>query len=285
MNIRYQEFNPSAPLLPYVDGYWLMHFDGEGKSETPTQRCLPLGMLELIFHLGDEVYEATIDGEKHKLPPCFVAGMYEKPVSWKTFFGAKLFGIRIKPECMMELFKVPVSVLFNEFADMESFFGKDINAFAERIQEAQDIGSRIQLAEQFLLKRLCNRQSERNYVIEATRLIRHAKGNISIDELSNRIYISTRQLQRGFKDNMGASPKTYMRIIRFRNAYRQVQHLRKDIKNWASLSYDFGYADQAHLIRDFRQFTGKAPSAVVNDESSFYQLTSHLGLTEQHSMY
>ena len=275
MNIRYQEYSPGAALQPYVDSYWSMHFDGPAGIEAPEQRCLPLGMLELIFHLDDKYYEATIDGRNHILPPSFIAGMYPIPVSWKTESGARLFGIRIKPECLMELFRVPVSALFGEFTDMESFFGKDINRLSDSMQAAADVGSRIRLAESFLLEHLRHRQSERNYVLEATRLIRQSKGNISLDDLSDRIFISPRQLQRSFKDNMGTSPKTYMRIIRFRNAYHHVQHEKEDL-NWARVSYHFGYSDQAHFIRDFKQFTGKAPSFVVNEQSSFYQLTSQL---------
>lgn len=275
MDIRYQEYSPCAALQPYVDSYWSMHFDGAATEQAPEQRCLPLGMLELIFHLDNRYYEATIDGRHHILPPGFIAGMYQIPVSWTTEPGARLFGIRIKPECLMELFRVPVSVMFNEFTDLESFFGKDINRLSDGMQAADSVGARIRLAETFLLQHLRNRQSERNYVLEATRLIRQEKGNISIEDLSDRIFISTRQLQRSFKDNIGTSPKTYMRIIRFRNAYHHVQQVGEDL-NWARVSYHFGYADQAHFIRDFKQFTGKAPSFVVNEQQSFYQLTRQL---------
>jgi AraC-like DNA-binding protein len=61
-----------------------------------------------------------------------------------------------------------------------------------------------------------------------------------------------------------------MRIIRFANAYDYVQNEKASL-NWANLSYHFGYSDQAHFIRDFKQFAGKAPTVMVDEGQSFYQ--------------
>jgi AraC-like DNA-binding protein len=275
MDIRYQEFSPGTALQPYVDCYWAMQFNGPVAQLSPDQHCLPLGMLEMIFHLNDDRYEALIDGTRYELPSSFVAGMYDAPVSWKAVGGSRLFGIRIKPECLLELFRIPVSVMFGEFTDMHSFFGNSARTLTEQMRNAPGTGARIQAAEAFLLRHLRDRQSERNYVTEATRLIRQTAGNISLDDLSGQLYISPRQLQRTFKASIGTSPKTYMRIVRFASAYDYVQNERASL-NWASLSYHFGYSDQAHLIRDFKQFAGKAPTGVVHAGQTFYQMTGRV---------
>lgn len=275
MDISYQEFSPSAALKPYVDCYWAMRFGGTTADVSPEQHCLPLGTMEVIFHLNDDHYEAKIGDAIHKLPTAFVAGMYQIPVSWKAVGGSRLFGIRIKPECLIELFRIPASVIFNEFTDMQSFFGNGVTPFTEQMREAEDTGARIRLTEAYLLSHLRDRQSERNYVLEAARIIRQTGGNISLDDLSSQLYVSPRQLQRSFKDTIGTSPKTYMRIARFASAYDYVQNERESL-NWAGLSYHFGYSDQAHFIRDFKQFTGKAPTLMIHESRSFYQRSREL---------
>ncbi|WP_315815056.1 helix-turn-helix domain-containing protein [Paraflavitalea speifideaquila] len=81
-------------------------------------------------------------------------------------------------------------------------------------------------------------------------------------------------MQRSFRDTLGASPKTYTRIIRFRNAYRQVIQTAHKKISWAHLSLDHGYADQAHFIRDFKAFAGVSPSLIIEREGPFYQLST-----------
>lgn len=275
MNVSYQEFSPSAALQPYIDCYWTLSLGGSAAEMSPEQYCLPLGTQDLIFMLNKDRYETVIEGKRHIMPSALVGGMYQVPVGWTAPCDTRIFAIRMKPECMLELFRVPVSVLFNEFTAMDAFFGKSGAELTEQMREAAGTGDRIKVAETFLQAYLRDRKCERNYVLEATQLIRRSAGNISLDDLSHQLYVSTRQLQRSFKDAMGASPKTYMRIVRFANAYDYVQQT-YDSLNWAALSYHFGYSDQAHFIRDFKQFTGKAPTVVVEEKTAFYQLSRQL---------
>ena len=67
-------------------------------------------------------------------------------------------------------------------------------------------------------------------------------------------------------------PKAYQRIIRFRNAYEYLQQNEGNF-SWANVSYNFGYSDQAHFIRDFKKFTGALPTAIVLHNEQFPQMT------------
>lgn len=270
MDIRYQEYNPNALLTPYVEGYWQMQFNGSSDVETPDHHCIPLGVMELVFNLDGSPYTATISGQQHDLPQTYITGVYQIPVTWKTVGGSRMFGIRLQAECLPELFGIPASLLFNQFAEVSTIFGRMMDELGAQLRAAPDTGSRIRVAEAFMLGRLASRSGRphRNYVAEAAQIIRLSKGRLSLQELCGRLYISPRQLQRSFKEQMGFSPKTYMRIIRFRNAYHHAQHS----PDWASITYEYGYADQAHLIRDFKEFTGAVPTLIAGAEA-FYQLT------------
>ena len=276
-DVSYREFSPGDALKPYVECYWTADFNGTAADVTPEQECLPLGLMELIFTLNEDPFEVTIGGKRDILPASFIAGLYDVPASWKGAGNSRIFGIRIKPECLLELFGIPVSVVFQEYTDTRHFFGKIADELTDRMRQATSTGDRIMLAEDFLLQYLRDRQHGRNYIVEATRIIRQSAGNISLEELSGQLYISPRQLQRRFKDSIGTSPKTFMRIIRFAHAYGYVQR-QQGAPNWASLSYHFGYSDQAHFIRDFKQFSGKLPSLVVDEQQLYYQGARQLSL-------
>jgi len=235
------------------------------------QRCLPFGTLELIIHLDDNRAHALFSNCWQELPQAFFAGLYQDAVQWKSVGTTRKFGIQLKPESLPQLFNVPIASVFNNFTDLETFFGKDINRLVDNVYGIPDIEEVIRAAEVFLLARLRHLNAERNYVYEAARLIRQSKGSLTIEALSEHLYISKRQLERSFKDNYGTTPKMYQRIIRFRSAYESFQRT-TSIPNWLDASYSFGYSDQAHFIREFKQFTNDAPTTVFNAQGHYYRV-------------
>ncbi|NJB87514.1 AraC-like DNA-binding protein [Lewinella marina] len=87
----------------------------------------------------------------------------------------------------------------------------------------------------------------------------------SVQGLSRAVGISRRQLQRIFRKRLGVSPKVYLRFYRFERTFRFLQR-----HGWVPLSavaFRYGYADAAHLIREFRAFTGATPRVLLREES------------------
>ncbi len=276
MIITYQEYKPSALLQPYVENYWFQIFDGGAGEESPLQKCLPLGMAQVIIHTHQQECRVLLEGEWQKLPDAFFVGIYKDVVTWKTQGYSVCFGMNLKPESLIHLFKVPAAALFNDYTDVSNFLNARINTMAGQMYGKEEPADLMKIAETYLLNALKNVQAERSYMSEAAKIIRQAKGNISIEKLCKNLYVSERQLQRSFKDALGTSPKTYTRIIRFRNAYAHIQRVKEEKLSWASISYDYGYSDQAHFIRDFKEFTGVIPSLMIGDGRQFYQLSTNV---------
>ena len=69
--------------------------------------------------------------------------------------------------------------------------------------------------------------------------------------------------ERLFNELIGANPKEYARIVRFQKSLKLLQHDFENI-NLAQLAYQCGYADQSHFIREFKQFSGYTPLALLN---------------------
>ena len=90
-------------------------------------------------------------------------------------------------------------------------------------------------------------------------------GCISIDELAHAAGLSPRQFRRVCLELTGLTPKFLARVLRFRRALAATHTGRPDC---AALAADCGYYDQPHLIRDFRQFAGRSPMAVLYNPAS-----------------
>lgn len=264
MNVIIQEFLPTPVLDRVVDCYWYTAGEGALYEVSPLQSCLPMGMVEFIFHLNESRCIGYLEEQWIPFPEAFLVGVMEKPIIWKMPSGTALFGIRFKPEGIIQLFQSPLSGLRNTFIDLSSFLGKNQSSIIANIQSATDNNSRIFFIEIFLQNQLSKKwDTKHNYFSQAIEIIRNADVGISVDQLSRAVCISERQLQRTFKEKMGISPKSYHRIIRFRKAY----HFLRSNPNasWVDIVYHFGYADQAHFIRDFKEFSGRTPKGALSN--------------------
>jgi transcriptional regulator GlxA family with amidase domain len=170
----------------------------------------------------------------------------------------------------VKLFDVPAASLFCNFIDLGQFLGTEVRCLPESIHGLEDINDIIAQTNLFLSQRLTRTSNERNYVAEAASLMRKSLGTISIEEVSNILGISMRQLQRCFKESTGTGPKAYLRIIRFRNALASLRNAdKKDAL--CDLTYSLGYADQAHFIREFREFAGEAPKSILKNSDCYHK--------------
>ncbi|MDF2191455.1 helix-turn-helix transcriptional regulator [Paraflavitalea sp. CAU 1676] len=275
MIISYKEFLPSVALQPYVENYWYQVFDGDAAEDSPAQVCLPLGMVQIIIHVYQQDCRVLVDGNWQKLPDAFFVGIYKDAVTWRTKGCSVCFGVNLKPEIFARLFNVPAAALFNDYTDIGNLMNAGITEMAERMYGVTNAAELILIAESSLLQRIGHSRQRGHYLDQAASIIRESKGNISIESLCKDLYVSERQLQRSFRDVLGTSPKTYTRIIRFRNVYRHVRHSAEKKISWASLSYDYGYADQAHFIRDFKEFSGVNPT-LIEKNGAFYQLSTSI---------
>lgn len=89
---------------------------------------------------------------------------------------------------------------------------------------------------------------------QAVTAIVRARGDCTVAQLASELGLSSRQLQRRFRDATGLTPKQFARLRRFRHAAGEL--LREKPRPWAMVAYETGFADQAHLTREFTQLIG-----------------------------
>lgn len=85
-----------------------------------------------------------------------------------------------------------------------------------------------------------------------------------IDELARRESLGERQLLRLFEHHVGASPKLVARVFRLERALALTHHTHR----WSEIATTAGYADQAHLIREFQSLTGLTPTQLLDERET-----------------
>lgn len=103
----------------------------------------------------------------------------------------------------------------------------------------------------------------------------NSQAELSVSMLARTAGISSRQLQRRFLATVGVPPKRFVRVIRFAQVWRLASmHPRG---TWADLADDNGYADQAHMVREFRAFGAEPPTHLFSRD--WYNATKLSRLT------
>jgi AraC-like DNA-binding protein len=268
--MNYREFAASPALQPYIDCFWTQ----EGSlAEGQIYRCIPSGNTDIIIGTSEGEEWLLCDDQWQQIPRSFVTGIWTKPAVLKVRERMEWFGIRFKPEVFLHLFNQPFREMENVTLDVRSVLGRSMGELAERIAGAGTTEQRIALAENYFAQRLKNDMPGQVYFSNALRLIRQFGGRVSTEELSKKVFVCERQLQRAFRENFGISPKTYSRLVRFNRASTLLK--KPGRLNWADVTYSCGYADQAHFIRDFKAFSGSNPTALISDPLSLTTMSAN----------
>ena len=98
--------------------------------------------------------------------------------------------------------------------------------------------------------------------------------------LASQVNLSISQLERMFTRHVGVGPKLLARQTRVCALAAEATTLANP--GWALLAARYGYADQAHLAREFRELTGLTPSSLARagSDADFLQdaLACRLGV-------
>ena len=98
-------------------------------------------------------------------------------------------------------------------------------------------------------------------VMRSVFAIIEARGQLSVSALSRDAGLSERQLRRRFARAVGLSPKEFARVRRLRSSI--LDALGSPQRRWVELAAACGYADQAHLVKEYKRLAGLAPEAFV----------------------
>jgi AraC-like DNA-binding protein len=167
--------------------------------------------------------------------------------------------INFMPGALFRFLKIPMYELIDKPLNASDLLGKELVSINEQLSGSANYDEMIALIQKYLLKKADSFKE----ITPVDRALQSQLINgkaITIEQLADLSCISTRQLERQFKERVGMPPKLYFRLGRFSKAW----NLREWYPNisWSAISHRCGYADQAHMIRDFKEFAGVTPGSL-----------------------
>jgi AraC-like DNA-binding protein len=191
----------------------------------------------------------------------FAAGVHDAYVFTESTVPTRGLQVNLTPIGAHLLFGVPMDALANRVVELDDLFGADAPRLIERLYEAGTWSRRFDILDEVILRRVIAARAPNPLVVKAAHVLRATRGAASIARLARDLECSQRHLIATFREQVGVTPKTYARIVRFDHAVKRLRQA--DGMRWAEIADASGYYDQAHLIRDFHEFTGQTPGQFV----------------------
>ena len=253
---------PAGVLAPFVDSIWYFTSD---RFAHERERILPSGSMQILVNLDQDELRtyhgpgyATVD----RLPGAALSGSYKDHFAIDTAEQRSIAGVAFRSGGAYPFFRPPADVVTGAHVALDNLWGRDGATLRERLLEARALGSPARGAEAIL------DTLERELLARAVRpldpdtaldfAVSAFDRGATVQAVLSRIGGSSRRFLRAFAERVGLTPKRFERVRRFRRVLDAIEIGRP--VSWARVALACGYYDQAHLINDFREFSGITPT-------------------------
>lgn len=258
---------PVSPLLArHVEHLWTVrgHLPARWRN-----MILPDGAMELIINLGDpQKLCQPNDLRRHTFfRQSWFSGEKTEPIVIDETGYVHLVGVRLRAGGAWPFLGIPLREFTDQVVELEAIFGPEMNRLRERLGGAPDDDARFDVVEEWLVQRARARAHPTPAVSYALRAIRTGADSARIGIIAEEIGISHKHLLREFDRCVGLTPKVFARLCAFQRVIQSVGQ--RTHVDWSSTAVLCGYYDQAHLVREFRAFSGMTPSTYLTKRGPF----------------
>ncbi len=242
--VTYSEFLPDVRLQNFIYCYWQLKTNST-LSEQFNYRVVADGCIDIFFELNNP-------------NDSYVMGFCKKFTEFPLDNSFNYIGVRFLPTMFPQLYNASAKDLSNKFEHLANVLPSASNFIKHNLNISQTPFEIKYIFDNYFLQLISTATFDHdNRLYEALQIILKNFGVIDIENDLN-TGISARQLRRLFEFYIGDTPKTFSKVVRFQNILRakpSSQSLRQN-----KLFFDAGYYDQAHFIKEFKNFYGVTPS-------------------------
>lgn len=240
----------------YWDGYIQSHAQ---------ERLLPDGCMTIAFSLGDrsrQKHRCEDPAPAVSVPGQVICGPRSTPMVLDTADMVTTLGIQFKPGGGFPFLRMPASELRDLCIPLDDVFGAGASSLRERLLECASPQPMFSVVEQWLLSHAARALEKHPAVAYATQQFVQGVLTQPLSSVIDRIGYSQRHFNQLFADEVGLTPKRFLRVRRFQRVISSIAG--EGCVDWADLALHCGYYDQSHFVHDFRSFCGLTPAAYLS---------------------
>jgi AraC-like DNA-binding protein len=254
---------PAPHLRPYIERYIGYRMEGFPPG---IHRGLPSRHLTFIISLRDPIHVDEMPGCANLTGsfPSVVSGFFPGPAIIRHDGIQVGVAAEVSPLGARALLGMPSGELAGSIAELPEVFGPRSASLPDRLASSDSWHARFDLLDRMFSARLDDGRAPQPEVTYAWRRMIEANGNFSVQALAQKIGWSRRHLLSRFRSEIGLSPKSAGRMLRFERACQMLRRSRK--RSLSEVAVECGYFDQAHFSRDFHDFAGCSPTQWLAEE-------------------
>lgn len=244
--------HPECPLSTVVDCIW--HHDG-AQAVNGREHVLPDGRFQIVLNL-------TVGKGA-------VCGLRSQHVVIDTAQIPWMMGVVLRSGRALAFLGASALEFWNQSVALDLVWGPRAIQILEQLRDATSPGERLRILEAALTDRMrrAGKVAIHPAVDYAVQVFNDAPPGSTVADVSREIGWSRRWLSHAFSEQVGMTPKRYCRLMRFRKVVRQIAS--NQPVDWVDVALAGGFCDQAHLIHEFRAFSGLSPERYLAADRPF----------------
>lgn len=255
-----KDFIPAQEVQEFVQLYRIVHLQFNANQPIPVKAYPPRPEHCLAFYPFDtETVEYNNSGKIVKNIPVVLYGQFSEVTNRTIGHNFLVFQIIFYPGALHKLTAIHTAELTNQYLDAECIFNSELRNVNDQLHHAKSYSSMLDIANAFV-KQLIKKQKKQSQLIDqVARTLLNMDGKITLENIAKQCFLSTKQLERNFKERTGVNPKLYEKIIRFDKAFRLKNS--KPHLDWLRIAMECNYHDYQHLAKDYKNFTSLSPTS------------------------
>jgi AraC-like DNA-binding protein len=220
------------------------------------ERIMPNGQAHLMVNLAEDEFRTYNPARTERMDRhsgAVLAGPHARSTVIDTREQRWLAAVEFRSGGAGRFFSMPMTEVCNQVVPLEELWARDGELLRERLLEAPSPASKFRVFEELLLQHLAPKFDP---AIQDALAALHS--GMPVSQVASRVGLLPRTLVRRFSSQVGITPKRFARVRRFQRVLRAAR--RSSGPDWCALAVEHGYADQAHLVHEFRDLADITPS-------------------------
>jgi AraC-like DNA-binding protein len=249
---------PAPPLDQFIDDIYCL----TGVPRHRRMNVPPMPSAHLFVNLGGP---ARLWDSDPSVPPAVVTegwfmGLWTRRYVVEYPAWVRLVGVHFKPWGLSPFVDVAAAELRDRWVPVDAVWPRSsLDRIRNQVGDLASAGDALRVMEEELRSQLVEAPSRGlDLVRRAGQGLETSLGSLRIGALRDTAGVSATHLATQFKGHVGVTPKRMARIYRFAGLIVSVDARRP--VDWSDVAQRAGYFDQAHLGREFKDFTGCTPT-------------------------
>lgn len=254
-------YYPQKALRPFISQYKFLSLE-EGSAPITSIRDYPRTAMDMVFFFKGNITLSLDENVKLDLSSCAFLGQFDKGYNISYQQNVQALDVQFRPNGVYPLTKIPLKETFNNhisIADLMSTKFPIEDLYECLSAQPTDLG-KVKVLEDFLLD--IYQISDLHYRLDyGIQYVQQQQGLVSVQELCEKLNTNYKSLNRWFEKKVGTSPKRFIQLTRFKFILEKIDQGGKP--DWMELVDTYNFHDQAHFVKEFKQFAGRTPTAYL----------------------